>query len=123
MISKLASLKTEIKGHHFYKYDYTVNEQISCGMDENNAHSKNAISVNSKMNGSKIGHLPEGLSKKLFPLMKDGLVSEVEGMISSDAKASIKGTWNRGGGVVLPCKINIHGPKSKKLTVIKKLKE
>ena len=67
MISKLASLKTEIKGHHFYKYDYTVNEQISCGMDENNAHSKNAISVNSKMNGSKIGHLPEGLSKKTVP--------------------------------------------------------
>ena len=123
MISKLASLKTEIKGHHFYKHDYSIHEQITCELDENNPHSKNAIAVSSKQKGSKIGHLPEGLAKKLSPLLKDGLVLEVEGVISSDAKASSKGTWNRGGGLVLPCKINIHGLKSNKSAVIKRLKE
>ena len=56
MISKLASLATEIKGHHFYNYQYTIDEHFRCEHDPNNAHSKNAIVVKSN-DGSKIAFM------------------------------------------------------------------
>ena len=70
MISRLASLATEIKGHHFYKYKYNIDEQFRCDHDATNAHSENAIVVKS-ICGSKIGHLPEALAKKRAPPIED----------------------------------------------------
>jgi hypothetical protein len=122
MISRLASLATEIKGHHFYNYKYKIDEQFRCEQDATNAHSENAILVKS-IGGSKIGHLPEALAKKLAPLLKNGKISEIDGTITSGAQSSKMGTWKKGGGIELPCKVNIHGLKENKSIVIKKLKE
>ena len=59
----LAKISSRIKGH-VYNYTYTIGEQITCEMEDNNPMSKNAISVYSSLN-EKIGHLPETLAIKL----------------------------------------------------------
>ena len=77
-----------IKWHHIYGYKYTVKEELTCIIDDDNNHSSNAIKIlfrndekkNNELNITMeqlVGHvpetffLPERLAKILYPIMKE----------------------------------------------------
>ena len=106
----IAEIAVDIKGHHFYQYNYQLGEEITFERDVNNAFSNHAVSVKS-LDGKMVGHLPEILARKISPLLRDGFISKMEGRVTSDAKSSNIGTWTKGGGVVLPARRIIFGEK------------
>ena len=64
----LGQVKSRVKGYHVYDHNYKVNEKLECFVEPENEYSKNTIIVKSK--DIVVGHVPEALAEKLFPLMK-----------------------------------------------------
>ena len=117
----LATVVSRVKGHHEYRYPYRIGERISCNMEINNIYSRNAIVVKSR-GGEIIGHMPDGLSRVIFPLVQSGKILRIEGKILGDARSAPEGTWIQGGGIEIPCKFKIYGKSSDKRQVCNILK-
>ena len=117
----LAKVSSRIKGCHVYNYTYTIGEQITTEMEDDNVFSRNAIAIFSRLD-EKIGHVPEQLATKLKPLWRDGCITEITGKITGEARSATEGTWNQGGGIEV-CIYNIVGKKKHKLKVRNTLKK
>ena len=50
----LAKVSSRIKGHHVYNYTYTIGEQITAEMEDDNVFNRNAIVIFSRLD-EKIG--------------------------------------------------------------------
>ena len=111
-----------VKGHHAYLHQYHIGQRVTCRIEANNAHSTNAIVVES-MNGETVGHIPDGLARIIKPLIRNGLIERVEGKITGDSRSAPEGTWARGGGIELPCKYKLYGPIKHKINVRKMLEK
>ena len=106
----VAKISSRVKGHHVYHYNYTVGEDFSCAMEPSNIYSKNAIAVKEK-NSSKIaGHIPEK-------------VYEITCTVTGQSKKAPEGTWVLSGGIELPCRYFLYGPKIRKREVRKCTKD
>ena len=58
-----------------------------------------------------VGHLPEALAEKLFPLMKEWKLYKVTATITGEKRRLPEGTWVLGGGIEVPCTYYLYGPK------------
>ena len=103
-------LSRSFKGHHAYNHDYLVSEELICEFEYKYSH--NSIEVKSKNKDVTIGHVPEPLAAILFPLRKAWKVYEIQ-----------EGTWVLGGGIEIPCKFTIIGPKIRKKNYRKELRK
>ena len=119
----VAKISSRVKGHHVYQYNYTVGEDFSCAMEPSNIYSKNAIAVKEKNSNKIVGHIPEPLAKILYPLMKSCKVYEIACTITGQSKKAPEGTWVLGGGIELPCRYFLYGPKIRKREVRKCIKD
>ena len=111
----VAKISPRVKGHHLYLYNYTVGEDFTCAMEPSNIYSKNAIAVKEKNSNKIVGHIPEPLAKILYTLMKSCKVYEIT--------CTITGQWVLGGGIELPCRYFLYGPKIRKREVRKCIKD
>ena len=107
----VAKISSRVKGHHIYQYNYTVGEDFSCAMEPSNICSKNAIAVKEKKSNKIVGHIPEPLAKIIYLLMKSWKVYEITCIITGQSKKAPEGTWVLGGGIELPCRYFLYGPK------------
>ena len=76
-----AEVKSRIKGHHVYNYQYEIGEELVCFRERSYRFSENAIAVQKALGDSQcnkkkkkkaeevVGHIPESLSEVLSPLM------------------------------------------------------
>ena len=85
-------------------------------LERNNEYSKNAIILKSNNVVLYIvGHLPEALAEKLFPLMKEWKLYKVTAMITGEKRRLPEGTWVLGSlGEVLNSPVYtyyLYGPK------------
>ena len=119
----VVKISSRIKGHHVYQYNYTVGEDFSCAMEPSNIYSKNAISVKEKNSNKIVGHIPEPLAKILYQLMKSWKVYEITCTIPGQSKKAPEVTWVLGGGIELPCRYFLYGPKIRKREVRKSIKD
>ena len=119
----VAKISSPVKGYHVYPYNYTVGEDFSCPMEPSNIYSKNAIAVKEKNSNKIVGHIPEPLAKILYPLMKSWKVYEITCTITGRSKKVPEGTWVLHGGIELPCRYFLYGPKIRKKEVRKCIKD
>ena len=103
--------------HHVYNHQYKVGEELSCVLEANNAYNKNAIAVKDKNKGNIVGHIPESLTKVLYPLSKTWKVYEISCKIKGQSRKAPEGTWVLGGGPEHPCCYSLYGPKIRKREV------
>ena len=68
-----------------------------------------------------LGYVPEALAEKFFPLMKQWKIYEIKDIITGEKRRAPEGTWVLGGGIELPCKYYLYGPKVHKCIVRKSL--
>ena len=118
----VAKILSRVKGHHVYQYN-TVGEDFSCEMEPSNIYSKNPIAVKEKNSNKIVGHIPEPLSKILYPLMKSWKVYEITCTITGPSKKAPEGTWVLGGRIQVPCRYFLYGPKIRKREVRKCIKD
>ena len=121
--SCVAKISSCVKGHHVYQYNYTVGGDFSCAMEPSNIYSKNAIAVKEKNSNKIVWHIPEPLAKILYPLMKSCKVYEITCTITGQSKKAPEGTWVLGGGIELPCRYFLYGPKIRKREARKCIKD
>ena len=119
----VAKISSRVKGHHEYQYNYTVGEDFSSAMEASNIYSKNAIAVKEKNSNKIVGHIPEPLAKILYSLMKSRKIYEITCIITGQSKKVPEGTWVLGGGIELPCRYFLYGPKIRKREVRKCIKD
>ena len=70
-----------------------------------------------------VGHVPEALAEKLFPLMKEWKLYKVTATITGEKRRAPEETWVLGGGIELPCTYYLYGPKIHKCNVRHSLKK
>ena len=129
-------LDSGIKGHHVYGYKYTVNEELTYTIDDDNKHRSNVIKVlfrdvekkKNKRNVTKeqpVGHVPEPLAKILYPMMKEWRIRilSVKALITRNKRRAREATWFPGGGIELPYIYHIYAAKTHKKYVCEKLKK
>ena len=87
-----------------------------------NEYSKNAIIVKVQK-CCIVGHVPEALAEKLFPLMKEWKLYKVTATMRK--KKSARGNFGPWGGIELPCTYTyyLYGPKIHKCNVKNSLKK
>ena len=119
----VAKISSRVKGHHEYQYNYTVGEDFSSAMEASNIYSNNAIAVKEKNSNKIVGHIPEPLAKILYSLMKSRKIYEITCIITGQSKKVPEGTWVLGGGIELPCRYFLYGPKIRKREVRKCIKD
>ena len=119
----VAKISSRVKGFHVYPYNYTVGEDFSCPMESSNIYSKIEIAVKEKNSNKIVGHIPEPLAKILYPLMKSWKVYEITCTITGQSKKASEGTWVLRGGIELPCRYFLYGPKIRKREVRKCIKD
>ena len=100
-----------------------MGEDFSCTVKPSNIYSKNAIAVKEKNSNKIVGHIPDPLAKILYPLMKSWKVYEIMCTITGQSKKALEGTWVLGGGIELPCRYFLYGPKIRKREVSKCIKD
>ena len=76
----------------------------------------NAIVVKSG-NDDIVGHVPETLAKKLLNFMKSHQIEIMDSDVTGDPRPAPEGKWVIGGGIEIPCKYRLYGPKSVKKEV------
>ena len=116
----LGEIKSRVKGHHVYEYNYKVNEELKCFLQPDNNNGNNAIVLKSK--DVVVGHIPEALAEKLFPLMKRWKLYQIKVTITGEKRRAPEGTWVLGRGIELPCTYYLYGPKIHKCIVRNSLK-
>ena len=82
-----------------------------------------AIAVKEKNSNKIVGHIPKPLAKILYPLMKSWKVYEITCTITGQSRKAPEGTWVLGGGIELPCRYFLYGPKIRKREVRKCIKD
>ena len=117
----LASLTSRIKGDYAYRSGVKVGDRLFCTIESDNKYSNNAIVVKS-VNDDIVGHVPETLAKKLFNFMKSQHIEIMHSEVTGDIKPAPKGKWVIDGGIEIPCKYRLYGPKSVKKEVTAALK-
>ena len=90
--------------------EYTVGEELIRELETKDRYSRNAIAVKTR-NKDLVGHVPESLAAILFPLVKQWKIYEINVEITGKSRRAPEGTWVLGGGIELPCKYTILGPK------------
>ena len=58
-----------------------------------------------------VGHIPEALAQILGPMLKDGTLHSITAKITGEKRGAPVGVWVQGGGIELPCKYFVCGPK------------
>ena len=58
-----------------------------------------------------VGHIPEPLAPILGPMLKDETVHSIVAKITGEKRGAPEGVWVQGGGIELPCKYFVYGPK------------
>ena len=123
-----AKVKSRVKGHHVYNYDYFIGEVLQCRRERNNRHSDNAIVVQKVKSPVKsevkvkkkkneditAGHVPEALSEVLSPLMEDGTITRIEAVVDGEHRPAPEGTWVTGGGIEIPCTYRVYSTRENK---------
>ena len=117
----LGSLTSMIKGDHAYRSGVKVGDRLFCTIEPDDKHSDNAIVVKSG-NDDIVGHVPETLAKKLFNFMKSQQIEIMDSEVTGDPRPAPKGKWVIDGGIEIPCKYRLYGPKSVKKEVRAALK-
>ena len=69
------------------------------------------LDTDGSVDGSLIGHVPDGLAAILAPLLDSGTVTSVTGMITGPPRSAAEGVLAVGGGIELPCEYALHGAK------------
>ena len=73
-----SAVTVSIKGFHVYRRSPGIGEKLKCVLEETNRHSNTTIKVVGDANET-IGHVPDGLSKVVAPVLKKEIVLSVEG--------------------------------------------
>ena len=69
-----------------------------------------------------IGDVPETLAKTLFNFMKSQQIKIMVSEVTGYPRPAPEGKWVIGGGMEIPCKYRLYGPKSVKKEVRATLK-
>ena len=117
----LGSLTSRIKGDHAYKSGVKVGDLLFCTLEPDNKHSDNAIVVKSGKDDI-VGHVPETLAKRSLNFMKSQRIEIMDSEVTGDPRTAPKGRWVIGGGIEIPCKYRLYGPKRVKTEVRTALK-
>lgn len=118
----LATLRRScVKGYHVYGIG-AVGDLFYCEREAHNPHSASAILVK-KLDGSTVGHVPEGLAVIFVYMLENDYVTSIAGTITGPPRSAPTGTWSVGGGIELPCSYTLHGPKMYQSTVRASLKQ
>ena len=134
---RIANIKSRIKVHHVNNYDYKIGEELQCKIETENKYSDHAILVLAKKNNKKlkgeacgksdewttVGHVPDVFAQVLFPLMKTWKLYVVKAIVLENHRVAPEGKWVPGGGIEIPCKYELYGPKIHKKLVRKLIKE
>ena len=110
-----------IKGDHAYRSGVKVGDRLFCTIEPDNKHRDNAVVVNSG-NDDIVGHVPETLAKKLSNFMKSQQIEIMYNEVTGDPRPAHEGKWVIGGGIEIPWKYRLYGPKSVKKEVRAALK-
>ena len=98
-----------------------VGDRLFFTIEPDKKHSDNAIVLKSGKDYI-VGHVPETLAKRLFNFMKSQLIEIKDSEVTGDSRPAPKGKWVIGGGIEIPCKCRLFGPKSVKKEVRAALK-
>ena len=116
---RIASITSRIKDHHVFQHNYEVGEEFVFCLEPGNPYSPgdNAIVLKTKVEdtGKKeavVGHIPEPLAQILDPMLKDGTIHSIIVKITGEKRGAPEGVWVQGGGIELPCKYFVCGPKN-----------
>ena len=90
-----------------------VGDRLFCTIEADNKHSDNAIVVKSG-NDDIVGHVPETLAKKLFKFMKSQQIEIMDSEVTGNSRPAPERKCVIGGGIEIPCKYRLYGPKSVK---------
>ena len=115
----LGSLTSRIKGDHAYRSGVKVGDRLFCTIKPDNKHSDNAIVVKQGNDDIDdiVGNIPETLAKKLFKFMKNQQTEIMESEVTGDPRPVPEGKQVISGGIYIPCKYILYGPKSVKKEV------
>ena len=64
-----------------------------------------------------VGHVPGPLAQILGPMLKDETIHSITAKITGEKRGAPEGVWVQGGGIELPCKYFLYGPKESKARV------
>ena len=101
---------SSIKGFHVYRRSPDIGEKLKCVLKETNRHSNRAIKVVGDANEA-IGHVPDGLSDVVAPVLKKEIVLSVETEVTGHPRDAAEAKWTLGGGIEVPCICRFYGPK------------
>lgn len=122
-VHPLATLRQScVKGYHVYRTG-AVGDMFDCEREAHNPHSGSAILVKKTVDGDTLGHVPEGLAVLFVHLLDSNYVTSITGTVTGPPRSSPIGTWSVGGGIELPCKYILHGPKMYRSAVRTSLKQ
>ena len=74
-------------------------------------------------NEAVIGNIREPLAQILGPMLKDETVHSIVAKITGEKRRAPEGVWVQGGGIELPCKYFVYGPKKSKPRVKSELRK
>ena len=117
----LVSLTSRIKDDHAYRSGVKVGDRLFCTIEPDNKHCYNAIVVKSR-NDNIVGHVPETLVKKLFNFMKSQQIVIKDSEVTGNPRPAPERKWVIGGGIEIPCKYRLYGPKRVKKEIRAALK-
>ena len=117
----LGCFTLRIKGDHAYRSSVKVGDRLFCAIDPDNKHSDNTTVKSG--NDDIVGHVPETIAKKLFNFMKSQAIEIMDSEVTGDdPRPAPEGKWVIGGGIEIPSKYRLYGPKSIKKEVRAALK-
>ena len=116
----MESSASSTKGFHVYRRSPDISEKSKCVLERINRHSNTTIKVVGDANET-VGHIPDGLSKVVAPVLKKEIVLSVEAEVAGHPRDAAKGKWTLGGGIEVPCIYRLYGPKKSKAEFRKKL--
>ena len=97
-----------MKGHHVFKSESRPGDAFICAREPGNPHSSDTIVV--KL-GDSSGHVPDPLACILAPMLDGGVITCMEGTVTSVARSAREGVWVPGGGIEIPCEYVLYGVK------------
>ena len=68
-------------------------------------------------------HVPEPLARILAPMLKDNTVTYIQAVITGGKRGAPEGVWVQGGGIELPCKYKVYGPKKNRSRVRQEIRK
>ena len=92
-----------------------------CTIEPDNKHSDNAIVLKSG-NDNIVGHVLKTLAKTLFNFMKSQQIEIMDVEVTGNPRPAPEGKCVIGGGIEIPSKYRLYGPKSVKKQVRAALK-